>query len=140
MSSTFKVPPSACSLILRHHSWPHKKPPQIYHQLQELGVRLRVVRDGDADACVVFANHRMRQLYSQFGEVVNVETRFVPLKRAPNGMHYNLVLFTGQDRGVCLVVFGIALVNGYNFKNIKACIKEFLSIVDQKLPSIFVTN
>ena len=55
-------------------------------------------------------------------------------------MHYNIGLFIGQDRGVRMVVFAIALINGYNYKNIKAVIKYFLEIMDYQYPRIMITN
>lgn len=82
----------------------------------------------------------MRELYGQLGEVVSLEFRFVPVKRAANGMHYNLGMFLGQDRGARVVVFGLALINGLNYKNIKACLHEFLKIMEYRLPNIIITS
>jgi hypothetical protein len=47
-------------------------------------------------------------------------------------MHYNMGLFIGQDRGVRMVIFAMVLINGYNYKTIKASIKYFLEIMESK--------
>ena len=90
---------------------------------------------------VIFcATERMRDNYEQYGEVVNIEYKFTPLKRARSGKHYNICLFVGQDKNLRPLIFAFALLNGECPLYYKLTIKYFLQAMKNRLPCTFITN
>jgi len=112
-------------LLLKRHNWSFQKGAKMYIGLRNLNVGVKVLRENNNDAVVVFSSPRMKYLYSLYGDCVNLEFRFVPLKRSGSGMHYNIGLFLGQDSALRIILFGVALINGYCVKNVKASVQMF---------------
>jgi hypothetical protein len=55
-------------------------------------------------------------------------------------MHYNIGLFLGQDPALRVILFGVALINGYCTKNVKASIAMFLEVMKHRCPQTIITD
>lgn len=109
-------------LFMKRYTWPFVKTSEMYQKLNDINVDVRRYKENNTDCVVVLANQRMKLFYEKYGDSINLEFRFIPLKRSHSGMHYNIGLFTGQDTNLRAIIFGIALINGYYHKNVKLCI------------------
>jgi hypothetical protein len=81
----------------------------------------------------------MLENYHAYGEYVNVDYYFIPLKRAKNCWHYSIGLFYGHNTHNSGVLFAMAVVNGEVSVHYEASIRLFFRAI-KAVPKVVITN
>ena len=126
--------------MIKRYSWSFLPEPRMYEALEDRGVFIKRYDEFEATTVILFVTERMKQNYKTYGDVVNVEYKFTPLKRARSGKHFNICLFLGQDKNIRPILFGVALLNGECPLYYRLTIQYFMEAMNNLVPKTFITN